>query len=87
MAVKQRKSTTEEKAGAALSGLALVALIGSIGLVIYISAKHKGISNFFAGLGGSCVCSNCGTQVPHTTGLPCNTINCPSCGTIMERLI
>jgi hypothetical protein len=35
------------------------------------------------GLGGNCVCPGCGEKVPHRQGTPCNSINCPKCGTKM----
>lgn len=38
-----------------------------------------------AGPGGSCLCPNCGTRVPHKAGTPCMTITCPQCGTQMMR--
>jgi predicted Fe-Mo cluster-binding NifX family protein len=38
-----------------------------------------------AGLGGFCVCPNCGEKVPHTQGQPCNQMACPKCGTKMTR--
>ncbi|MHC4727321.1 MAG: trypsin-like peptidase domain-containing protein [Planctomycetota bacterium] len=38
-----------------------------------------------AGPGGSLMCPNCNMQVPHQTGIPAYTINCPSCGTQMIR--
>jgi electron transport complex protein RnfB len=37
------------------------------------------------GLGGKCVCPNCGKTVPHRRGVPCNSITCPACGTMMTR--
>ncbi len=40
---------------------------------------------FAAGPGGNCVCSNCGHQVPHVVGQPCNQRDCPECGTRMTR--
>ena len=40
------------------------------------------------GIGGTdtCVCPNCGHQVPHERGIPCNKIKCPKCGTPMIGL-
>jgi len=32
-----------------------------------------------------CVCPNCGTEISHTPGTPCNSIKCPQCGTVMTR--
>jgi S1-C subfamily serine protease len=37
------------------------------------------------GPNGYLVCPNCGTQVPHQTGVPAYTVNCPNCGTQMMR--
>ena len=37
------------------------------------------------GAGGNCICPKCGTKAPHQRGVPCNTIKCPSCGSIMTR--
>ena len=37
------------------------------------------------GPAGYLVCPNCGTQVPHQTGVPAYTVNCPNCGTQMMR--
>jgi hypothetical protein len=38
-----------------------------------------------AGPGGECVCPSCGTRIAHGVGAPCNTIHCPSCGSLMIR--
>jgi phage FluMu protein Com len=37
------------------------------------------------GMGGNCVCPSCGHIVSHQVGVPCNSIKCPKCGTIMVR--
>jgi hypothetical protein len=42
---------------------------------------------YAAGPGGNCVCTNCGTTVPHNVGQPCNQISCPSCGAKMNRVV
>lgn len=34
---------------------------------------------------GNCVCSSCGTTVPHQPGVPCNTMICPKCGAKLGR--
>ena len=31
----------------------------------------------------TCVCPNCGEEVPHQRGTPCTTKSCPNCGTTM----
>ncbi len=45
--------------------------------------RNLGFNN--AGPGGSCVCPNCGEKVPHQRGVPCNSVNCPKCGSTMVR--
>ena len=35
------------------------------------------------GLGGDCVCPNCGETVPRMSGNACFDINCPKCGVAM----
>ncbi len=37
------------------------------------------------GPGGFMVCPNCGTKVPHQTGVPAYAVGCPGCGTQMTR--
>ncbi|UCG59393.1 MAG: trypsin-like peptidase domain-containing protein [Phycisphaerales bacterium] len=37
------------------------------------------------GPAGYLVCPDCGTQVPHKTGVPAYTVSCPNCGTQMMR--
>ena len=34
---------------------------------------------------GNCICPNCGNKIPHQQGVPCNSLNCPKCGTKMAR--
>lgn len=38
-----------------------------------------------AGIGGTCKCPNCGTELTHQRGQPCNQLQCPSCGATMTR--
>jgi hypothetical protein len=38
-----------------------------------------------AGPGGTCVCPNCGANLPHQQGNPCYQQKCPQCGTMMIR--
>lgn len=38
-----------------------------------------------SGPGGTCVCNCCGKALPHRRGVPCNTIICPECGSVMTR--
>lgn len=37
------------------------------------------------GVGGTdvCVCPECGEEVPHDRGTPCNKMKCPECGAAM----
>ncbi len=37
------------------------------------------------GVGGSCLCPNCGHREPHGAGVPCMRKACPKCGTAMTR--
>ena len=37
------------------------------------------------GPGGECVCPKCGNKIPHQRGVPCTSVNCPSCGSPMTR--
>ncbi len=37
------------------------------------------------GIGGDCVCPQCGTTAPHERGKPCLQQKCPQCGTPMVR--
>ncbi len=39
------------------------------------------------GPGGTCRCTNpnCGYEMPHDRGMPCNEITCPKCGSPMTR--
>lgn len=32
-----------------------------------------------------CVCPNCGKEIYHRPGIPCNSVKCPQCGTVMAR--
>jgi len=37
------------------------------------------------GPGGECACPNCNYRVTHEVGVPCYSMKCPKCGTIMRR--
>jgi len=37
------------------------------------------------GAGGNCVCPKCGNKSSHSQGIPCNSMKCPKCGTMMVR--
>ena len=41
--------------------------------------------NMAAGLGGFCVCPQCGQSVPHQPAVPCTALKCPKCGANMVR--
>ena len=43
------------------------------------SAKASG------GPGGTCICPQCGLEAPHKPGVPCNEMECGSCGSSMRR--
>jgi hypothetical protein len=38
-----------------------------------------------AGLGGNCICPNCGERLAHQTATPCFERKCPKCGAVMMR--
>jgi hypothetical protein len=40
---------------------------------------------FAAGPGGVCHCPNCGEEMSHHLGVPCNQTKCPNCGAYMVR--
>ncbi len=37
------------------------------------------------GFPGECLCPNCGHRQQHPRGVPCYTIKCQKCGTLMTR--
>jgi len=37
------------------------------------------------GVGGNCICPNCGYKKPHVRGMPCFNEKCPKCGSKMTR--
>ena len=37
------------------------------------------------GLGGDCICANCGHREPHQIAVPCYSRKCPKCGAPMSR--
>lgn len=41
--------------------------------------------NFNVRVDGYCICPNCGTKVKHERAVPCTSIKCPDCGTMMIR--
>jgi predicted Fe-Mo cluster-binding NifX family protein len=40
---------------------------------------------FGRGQGGFCVCPKCGEKRSHLRGVPCRSVNCPKCGSIMVK--
>jgi len=36
-------------------------------------------------ISGECSCLKCGISIPHTSGVPCNTVHCPKCGAVMVK--
>ena len=56
---------------------------GATGFGQYVWGGRMG--GWGMGPAGYLVCPNCGTQVPHQTGVSAYTVNCPSCGTQMMR--
>jgi len=48
---------------------------------------RRGRQPFGRGLGpgGYCVCPVCGYRSPHRTGVPCYSVACPKCGSMMYR--
>ncbi|MBF0410762.1 MAG: trypsin-like peptidase domain-containing protein [Candidatus Riflebacteria bacterium] len=53
-----------------------------------LAQNNRGARNGGWGLGpgGELVCPQCGTRLPHQTGVPCFTTRCPRCGAIMQRV-
>ncbi len=37
------------------------------------------------GIGGECICPQCGMRAPHERGTPCIKQKCPQCGATMVR--
>lgn len=48
-----------------------------------------GVTGERMGTGGTsyCYCHNCGTQITHDRGIPCNEIKCPQCGKSMTGVV
>jgi hypothetical protein len=34
---------------------------------------------------GQCICPKCGEKLPHKRGVPCYSIHCPKCQSVMTR--
>jgi hypothetical protein len=49
------------------------------------SGSRTGSNRPGAGPGGDCVCPRCGARASHKIGVPCNSLNCPKCGSKMVR--
>ena len=45
----------------------------------------RGGRGYGMGAGGQCVCPKCGYREAHQPGVPCTTLYCPNCGSIMMR--
>lgn len=41
--------------------------------------------NKTGGIGGNCICPQCGHRQTHKQGVPCTTIKCPQCATMLIR--
>jgi predicted DNA-binding protein (UPF0251 family) len=50
----------------------------------YMIAK-RGRGRGFGGMVGKCVCVKCGHSEPKERGIPCASIKCPACGSMMIR--
>ena len=37
------------------------------------------------GVGGYCVCAQCGEKIPHQRGIKCTSLQCPKCGRQLIR--
>jgi hypothetical protein len=48
--------------------------------------RGRGQGGAGMGQGGFCVCPQCGKKIPHSQGVPCNSISCPSCNINMVRI-
>jgi hypothetical protein len=48
-------------------------------------ANQRRGGGFGMGASGECVCTSCGTTVPHQQGRPCTQMSCPNCGAPMIR--
>jgi hypothetical protein len=44
--------------------------------------QRRGIG---AGPSGCCVCPKCSEKVSHTAGVPCTSLKCPKCGSLLTR--
>lgn len=47
--------------------------------------KRGASKGFGKGQGGFCICLQCGEKQPHQRGIPCGSIKCSKCGSIMVR--
>lgn len=36
---------------------------------------------------GECVCPNCGYRMPNPPGVPCRSLRCPKCGSVMVKVV
>jgi Na+-translocating ferredoxin:NAD+ oxidoreductase subunit B len=47
---------------------------------LVVEALGKGTGREFAGGTDVCVCPECGFEIDHLRGIPCNNMVCPECG-------
>ncbi|KNZ41304.1 DUF5320 domain-containing protein [Acetobacterium bakii] len=47
--------------------------------------RRIGPDGLVAASTGYCLCPNCGEKVKHVPGLPCTSVTCPKCQTMMIR--
>lgn len=38
-----------------------------------------------AGPSGNCICPKCGAKATHDVGVPCSSVRCPKCNSLMIR--
>ena len=51
-----------------------------------INMYNRGrMGGFGLGIGGACVCPNCGYRTPHQRGTPCFDMACPNCNEPLTR--
>jgi len=63
----------------------LIAGEKTVALIDRARGEGQGVGGPRQGDGGTdtCVCPNCGYEMPHERGTPCNELTCPECGTAM----
>ena len=70
-----------------ISGLALTGCIAGPGCRFY--GEYNSATGISTQMNvehiGECACPECDISMPHPRGVPCRTISCPRCGTLMVR--